>query len=164
MILPGASAPGSVVKEIFIMNRIYGMSFVYESLVPVENPDVLYFSVGTITMDCCGKEICLDFKETSASWHEKNGKIVFSVEANDFNPNTFEEEYQAIGLKASDLVYGYFSSNHRFMNTLVTEVYIECVQDAEEVFIPLKLKGVQLHFLDGRFLNYGDKINVEKLD
>ena len=50
------------------------------------------------------------------------------------------------------------------MNTLVTEVYIECVQDAEEVFIPLKLKGVQLHFLDGRFLNYGDKINVEKLD
>ena len=67
-------------------------------------------------------------------------------------------------MKASDLVYGYFSSNHRFMNTLVTEVYTECVQDAEEVFIPLKLKGVQLHFLDGRFLNYSDKINVEKLD
>ena len=56
MVLPGASAPGSVVKEIFIMNGIYGMSFVYESLVPVENPDALYFSVGTITMDCCGNK------------------------------------------------------------------------------------------------------------
>lgn len=140
------------------MNEIKGIELVYESLIPVENPDDTFLSVGTITLSS-DREINLDFNTTETSWmHLADSLVEFHTLLTEFEPRTFAEEYQAMGFHASDMNYDFFAST--LQNTYVTEVYTEYVANRAKQYLPLTLKNMWLHFTDGRCLDYSDRISV----
>lgn len=141
------------------MNGIYGMALVYESLIPVNNLEDTFLSVGTVTMQDSERELNLDFNETCSSCERaENGIVTFTTSLCCFEPGTFLEEYLAAGLSPSDLTYDFFAA--RLQDTYLTEVYTECVYCMDEVPIPLTLKSAQLLFQDGHFLDYSERISV----
>ena len=58
------------------MNGIYGMALVYESLIPVNNVEDTFLSVGTVTMQDSEGELNLDFNETCSSCERAKDGIV----------------------------------------------------------------------------------------
>ncbi len=140
------------------MNEIKEMELVYESLIPVENPDDTFLSVGTITLSS-DRDINLDFNTTYTSWmHLEDSFVEFHTLLTEFEPCTFSEEYEAMGFHASDMDYDFFAST--LQDTYVTEVYTEYVVDRAKQYLPLTLKKVWLHFTDGRCLEYSDRISI----
>lgn len=75
-----------------------------------------------------------------------------------FEPRTFEEEYYKLGLNAKDLTYDFFAS--MLASTYVTEVYTEYLYGNPEHYLPVTLKSIQLHFSNGSFLDYSDRISI----
>lgn len=141
------------------MNSIYGMTLIYESLIPIEDPENIFLSVGTVTLQDSELELNLDFNETSTSCHKAEDSILtFLTTLCCFEPNTFLKEYHAIGLAPSDLTYDFFAA--RLFDTYITETYTESVFCTTQIPIPLTLKSVQLHFQDGSFLDYSNRISV----
>lgn len=141
------------------MNGIYGMALVYESLIPINNLEDTFLSVGTVTMQDSEKELNLDFNETCSSCEKtEDGIVTFTTSLRCFEPGTFLEEYLAAGLSPSDLTYDFFAA--RLHDTYLTEVYTEYVHCTDEAPIPLTLKSAQLLFQDGRFLDYSERISV----
>ena len=62
------------------MNGIYGMALVYESLIPVNNVEDTFLSVGTVTMQDSEGELNLDFNETCSSCERaKDGIVTFTT-------------------------------------------------------------------------------------
>ena len=121
------------------MNGIYGMALVYESLIPVNNVEDTFLSVGTVTMQDSEGELNLDFNETCSSCERaKDGIVTFTTSLRCFEPGTFLEEYLAASLSPSDLTYDFFAA--RLHDTYLTEVYTEYVHCTDEAPIPLTLK------------------------
>lgn len=90
------------------MNGIYGMALVYESLIPVNNVEDTFLSVGTVTMQDSEGELNLDFNETCSSCERaKDGIVTFTTSLRCFEPGTFLEEYLAASLSPSDLTYDF---------------------------------------------------------
>ena len=140
------------------MNKIKTMELVYESLVPVANPDNMFLSVGTVTL-ASGHELNLDFNYTSTSWQLKQDDYVeLHTTLSEFEPHTYEDEYAKLGLHADDLTHDYFAA--LLADTYVTEVYTEYVSCDSEQYLPVTLKSIQLHFTDGHFLDYSSHISV----
>ena len=140
------------------MNELTKIELIYETLVPVADPDKTFLSVGTVSL-CSSYELNLDFNSTSTSFHKKEDSYVeLYTTLADFEPRTFEDEYQKLGFSAKDLTYDFFAS--RLASTYVTEVYTEYLTRQPEVYLPVTLKSIQLHFADGSFLDYSDRISV----
>lgn len=127
------------------MNGIYGMALVYESLIPVNNVEDTFLSVGTVTMQDSEGELNLDFNETCSSCRRaKDGIVTFTTSLRCFEPGTFLEEYLAASLSPSDLTYDFFAV--RLHDTYLTEVYTEYVHCTDEAPIPLTLKQHSFSF------------------
>ena len=140
------------------MKELTNISLLFESLVPVKNPEKTMLSVGTISLTAIN-EINLDFSCTSTSCYTKNRSYVeLRTTLSEFEPQTFEDEYAKMGLTAKDLTYDFFASI--FAKTYVTEVFSEYYTSHPERHIPITLKSMQLHFADGSFLDYSDRISV----
>ena len=140
------------------MNEIKGMELVYESLVPIENPDDTFLSVGTVTLSS-NQYIHLDVNITHSSWrHTTDSFVEFHTLLTEFEPRTFAEEYEEMGFHASDMDYDFFAS--RLLDTYVTEVYTEYVANRAKQYLPLTLKKVWLQFTDDRCLDYSDRISI----
>lgn len=140
------------------MNELTNIELIYESLVPVTDPDKTFLSVGTVSL-CSSNELNLDFNTTSTSFVKREDSYVelYTTLAT-FEPRTFEDEYRKLGFTAKDLTYDFFASS--FKSTYVTEVYTEYLYRHPEVYIPVTLKSIQLHFADGSFLDYSDRISI----
>lgn len=64
-----------------------------------------------------------------------------------------------LGLLPSDLNYDFFAKNYH--ETYLAEIYTEFVYTTpKEIYLPLTLKSVRLHFWDGKALDYSDRISV----
>lgn len=140
------------------MNELERIELQYESLVPVPTPDNTFLSVGTVTLTS-DYELNLDFNETHTSWHQRKDNFVeFKTSLTDFEPRTFEEEYLKLGLSSKELTYEYFAA--MLPTSYVTEVYTEYVLLADNSYLPLTLKGMQLIFANGKSLDYSDRISI----
>lgn len=140
------------------MNKIKTMELVYESLIPVADPDNMFLSVGTVTL-ASDHELNLDFNCTSTSWQLKpDAYVELHTTLSEFEPHTYEDDYARLGLTANDLTYDYFAD--LLTDTYVTEVYTEYVSCSSEHYLPVTLKSIQLHFTDGHFLDYSSRISV----
>ena len=141
------------------MNGIYGMELQYESLIPIEHSKDVCLSVGTVTFLMEGKELPLDFKITESSMEETKGFII-SINAciKDFDPKIFMNEYEELGVKATDLDYIFFAARHP--NTYLLEVYTEFFYTHGMIHLPVSLKSARLLFQDGNFLDYSDHITM----
>jgi hypothetical protein len=144
------------------MNILTNITLTYESLIPIPEPGNNYLSVGTITISNNWK-LNLDFNLTETSWHPIKGSYVeLHVTLSEFEPKSYGDDYMEMGLKPEDLTYDYFASI--LDASYVTEVYTEyCIQGTENC-IPITLKKIQLHFADGQFLDYSDRISVFALN
>ena len=140
------------------MNELTKIELIYESLVPVADPDKTFLSVGTVTLSSF-YELNLDFNSTCTSIVQKEDSYVeLYTMLTDFDPRTFEEEYQKLGLSEKDFTYDFFASEME--STYVTEVYTEYLTSSPETYLPVTLKSIQLHFADGSFLDYSDRISI----
>lgn len=140
------------------MNELEKIELIYESLVPIPKPDKTFLSVGTVTL-LSSAEINLDFNTTGTTVVSKEDSYVeLHTTLSSFEPRTFEEEYQRQGLSAKDLTYDFFAS--MLPSTYVTEVYTEYLYGSPEHYLPVTLKSIQLHFSDGSFLDYSDRISI----
>lgn len=140
------------------MNELTKIELIYESLVPVANPDETFLSVGTVSLDS-SFELNLDFNSTITSVRQlEDSYVELYTTLATFEPRTFEDEYQKLGFSAKDLTYDFFASG--FASTYVTEVYTEYLYRQPEVYLPVTLKSIQLHFADGSFLDYSDRISI----
>lgn len=153
------------------MNTLTNIELLYETLVPITKPNKTFLSVGTITLSSfqeqpnrknqnslSEKELHLDFNRTSVSFYPKESHVILHASLTEFEPKTFEDEYQKLGLTAKDLNYDFFAS--LLPSTYVTEVYTEYAYRSLEFYFPVTLKSIQLHFADGSFLDYSDHISV----
>ena len=153
------------------MNLLTNIELLYETLVPIARPDKTFLSVGRVTLSSFQKqpdlkkqncflntELNLDFNCTCASFCQKGTHVVIHASLTEFEPGTFEDEYRKLGLTAKDLNYDLFAS--LLPSTYVTEVYTEYVNRSPEFYFPVTLKSIQLHFADGSFLDYSDRISV----
>lgn len=140
------------------MNGLTKIELIYESLVPVTDPDKTFLSVGTVTLSSL-YELNLDFNSTSTSVIQKEDFYVeLYTTLAEFEPRTFEEKYQKLGLTGKDFTYDFFAS--RLESTYITEVYTEYLTSSPETYLPVTLKSIQLHFADGSFLDYSDRISI----
>lgn len=140
------------------MNELEKIELIYESLIPIPKPDKTFLSVGTVTL-LSSAEINLDFNTTGTTVVSKEDSYVeLHTTLSSFEPRTFEEEYQRQGLTAKDLTYDFFAS--MLASTYVTEVYTEYLYGNPERYLPVTLKSIQLHFSDGSFLDYSDRISI----
>lgn len=140
------------------MNELERIELQYESLVPVPTPDNTFLSVGTVTLTS-DYELNLDFNETHTSWHQRKDNFVeFKTSLTDFEPRTFEDEYLKLGLTSKELTYEFFAN--MLDKSYVTEVYTEYVSLADNSYLPLTLKGIQLIFSNGESLDYSDHISI----
>ena len=140
------------------MNELKTIELIYESLVPVKNPHKTILSVGTVTLTSFN-DINLDFNRTSTSFRRLSHSYVeLRTTLDEFEPKTFEDEYKAMGLTAKELTYDYFASLKD--RTVVTEVFTEFIRCKTNYYIPLTLKSFQLHFADGSYLDYSDRISI----
>ena len=153
------------------MNALTNIELLYETLVPIARPDKTFLSVGTVTLSSfpeqpdlkkqprfLNAELNLDFNCTCASFCQKGSHVAIHASLTDFEPGTFEDEYRKLGLTAKDLNYDLFAS--LLPSTYVTEVYTEYVNRSPEFYFPVTLKSIQLHFADGSFLDYSDRISI----
>lgn len=145
------------------MNELIGMKLIYESLVPIINPDDTFLSVGTVTF-LQNEQLNLDFNETTTTISPlPDSKIKLESNLRDFEPQTFLEEYRRQGLKISDLNFAFFLK--QFSETYLSEVYTEyCSRNGEELFYPLTLTNAYLLFQDGSILDYSSHITVFALN
>lgn len=145
------------------MNELIGMKLIYESLVPIINPDDTFLSVGTVTF-LQNEELNLDFNETTTTISPlPDSKIKLESNLRDFEPRTFLEEYRRQGLKISDLNFAFFLKH--FSEIYLSEVYTEyCSRNGEELFYPLTLTNAYLLFQDGSILDYSSHITVFALN
>ena len=140
------------------MNELIKIELLYESLVPITDPDKTFLSVGTITLSSL-HDLNLDFNSTCTSVRQlEDSYVELHTTLTEFEPRTFEEEYQKLGITATDLTYEFFAS--KLTSTYVTEVYTEYLTCHPETYLPVTLKSIQLHFADGRFLDYSDRISI----
>lgn len=140
------------------MNELEKIELIYESLVPVPDPDQTFLSVGTVTL-LQSVEINLDFNTTGTTViPKKDSYVELHTTLSSFEPRTFEEEYHKLGLSAKDLTYDFFAS--MLASTYVTEVYTEYLYSNPEHYLPVTLKSIQLHFSNGCFLDYSDRISI----
>ena len=140
------------------MNELERIELQYESLVPVPTPDNTFLSVGTVTLTS-DYELNLDFNETHTSWHQRKDNFVeFKTSLTDFEPRTFEDKYLKLGLTSKELTYEFFAN--MLDKSYVTEVYTEYVSLADNSYLPLTLKGIQLIFSNGESLDYSDHISI----
>lgn len=140
------------------MNELTNIALIYESLVPLTNPEKTFLTVGTVSLDS-SFELNLDFNSTYTSVNTlEDSYVELDTILTAFEPRAFEDEYQKLGFTAKDLTYDFFASS--FESTYVTEVYTEYLYRQPEVYIPVTLKSIQLHFADGSFLDYSDRISV----
>lgn len=153
------------------MNSLTNIELLYETLVPVSQPDKTFLSVGTVTLSSfqdqpdlkkpnssLKTELNLDFNCTCASFCQRGTHVVLHASLTEFEPGTFEDEYRKLGLTARDLNYDLFAS--MLPSTYITEVYTEYVNRSPEFYFPVTLKSIQLHFADGSFLDYSDRITI----
>lgn len=142
------------------MNEIYGMTLQYESFIPIDRPKNTFLSVGTVTFLVDGDELPLDFNITKGSVKGNAGSIIcVNAEIKDFDPEVFMDEYKELGLSSSDLNYDFFAKNYH--ETYLAEIYTEFVYTTpKEIYLPLTLKSVRLHFRDGKALDYSGRISV----
>ena len=141
------------------MNGIYGMELQYESLIPVARPEDTSLSVGTVTFQIGETELPLDFNITECSVEGEAGSILrLNAVITDFEPQTYTDEYQKLGLTPADLTYGFFAI--RYSDTHLTELYTEYFYTENEAYLPLTLKSACLLFQDGSALDYSDRISV----
>lgn len=145
------------------MNELIGMKLIYESLIPVTNPDNTFLSVGTVTF-LQNKELNLDFNETTTTiFPLPDSRILLETFLRDFEPQTFLEEYGSQGLKISDLNFAFFLKH--FSETYLSEVYTEyCSRNGEEFSYPLTLTNAYLLFRDSSVLDYSSRITVFALN
>lgn len=140
------------------MNELEKIELIYESLVPVPDPDQTFLSVGTVTL-LLSAEINLDFNTTGTTViPKKDSYVELHTTLSSFEPRTFEEEYYKLWLNAKDLTYDFFAS--MLASTYVTEVYTEYLYGNPEHYLPVTLKSIQLHFSNGSFLDYSDRISI----
>ena len=140
------------------MNELEKIELIYESLVPVPDPDQTFLSVGTVTL-LLSAEINLDFNTTGTTViPKKDSYVELHTTLSSFEPRTFEEEYYKLGLNAKDLTYDFFAS--MLASTYVTEVYTDYLYGNPEHYLPVTLKSIQLHFSNGSFLDYSDRISI----
>lgn len=140
------------------MNELKSIELLYESLVPVEKPDNMFLSVGTVTF-LSDDELHLDFNNTLTTWFPlENSHVKLCTQLTDFEPRTFNEDYVRQGITAPDLNYCFFAD--RLPDTYVTEVYTEYYSGTPENYIPVTLKRIRLHFADRSFLDYSDRISI----
>ena len=140
------------------MNELTKIELIYESLVPVTDPDKTFLSVGTVTLSSL-YELNLDFNRTSTSVIQKEDSYVeLYTTLTEFEPRTYEDEYQKLGLSEKGFTYDFFASE--LESTYVTEVYTEYLTRSPETYLPVTLKSIQLHFADGSFLDYSERISV----
>lgn len=141
------------------MNGIYGMELQYESLIPVERTKDTFLSVGTVTFLINGDELPLDFNITEGGVEGNDGDTVWlHALIKDFEPQVYMDEYWKLGLKASDLDYGFFADRHS--DTYLLEAYAEFFYTGNTVYLPITLKSACLLFQDGSTLDYSDRISV----
>ena len=142
------------------MNGIYGMELEYESLTPIDRPKDTFLSIGTVTFLMEGKELPLDFNITEGGTEGNAGSIIrVNAEIKDFDPEVFMDEYKELGLSSSDLNYDFFAKYYH--ETYLAEIYTEFVYTTpKEIYLPLTLKSVRLHFRDGKALDYSGRISV----
>lgn len=142
------------------MNEIYSMELQYESLIPIDRPKKTFLSVGTVTFLVGGDELPLDFNITEGSVKGNAGSIIcVNAEIKDFEPEVFMDEYRELGLSPSDLNYDFFAKHYQ--DTYLAEIYTEFVYTTpKEIYLPLTLKSVRLHFQDGKALDYSGRISV----
>lgn len=142
------------------MNEIYGMTLQYESLIPIDRLKNTFLSVETVTFLVDGDELPLDFNITEGSVKGNAGSIIcVNAEIKDFDPEVFMDEYKELGLSSSDLNYDFFAKNCH--ETYLAEIYTEFVYTTpKEIYLPLTLKSVRLHFRDGKALDYSGRISV----
>ena len=141
------------------MNGIYGMDLQYESLVPIERPKDTFLSVGTVTFLMEGKELPLDFSITEGGTEGNAGSIVrINACIRNFDPKIFADEYEKLGLEASELDFSFFAA--RYHDTYLLEVYTEYFYQKSMVYLPVTLKSACLLFQDGQTLDYRDRITV----
>ena len=121
------------------MNEIYSMELQYESLIPIDCPKDTFLSIGT--KGNAGSIICVN------------------AEIKDFDPEVFMDEYKELGLSSSDLNYDFFAKYYH--ETYLAEIYTEFVYTTpKEIYLPLTLKSVRLHFRDGKALDYSGRISM----
>lgn len=138
------------------MNKLSGITLLFESLEPIENPETISISVGTITL-LLTQKLPLNFKETRTSHDMKPSfGTRFYVILQDLNPDL--QAYQSVGLSPEDLTYDFFRS--RISSTYVSKIYTELVRNGKKVPIPLTLKKMHLYFSNGRLLDYTNRISV----
>lgn len=145
------------------MNELTGMKLIYESLVPITNPEDTFLSVGTVTL-LQSEELHLDFNDTETVMMPlPDSRIQFETYLHDFEPGTFLEEYRSMGLKIADLNFNFFWKH--FADTYLSEVFTEyCNRNGKELYYPLTLTNACLLFRDGSALDYSSQITVFALN
>ena len=127
------------------MNELEKIELIYESLVPVPDPDQTFLSVGTVTL-LLSAEINLDFNTTGTTViPKKDSYVELHTTLSSFEPRTFEEEYYKLGLNAKDLTYDFFAS--MLASTYVTEVYTEYLYGNPEHYLPVEYSFRRSSFL-----------------
>ena len=140
------------------MSELQRIELIFESLDPVPEPDKVILSVGTVTL-LSDQELRLDFNQTSTSCLPKDGSFLeLRTTLSEFEWHTYQDEYEKIGIAQKDLNYFYFAS--RIHNTYITEVFAECFTRDTKQHLPLTLKGIQLHFAGGLFLDYSKNVSI----
>lgn len=145
------------------MNELTGMKLIYESLVPVTNPENTFLSVGTVTL-LQSDELPLDFNDTETVMIPlPDSRIQFEAYLRHFEPQTFLKEYRRMGLKIADLNFSFFQKH--FAETFLSEVYTEyCKWGGKKLSYPLTLTNACLLFRDGSALDYSSQITVFALN
>lgn len=144
------------------MNELIGITLLYESLIPIEAPENIRLSVGTVTL-LHSDELPLDFKETHTAMDiASDSGTRFYVILKDLNTEAFAPEYRALGLSPEHFTYEFFRS--RLHDTYVTEIYTEISNATNTLCLPLTLLRMHLYFSNGLVLDYSDRISIFALN
>ena len=140
------------------MNQLERIELQYECLTSVDYPENTFLSVGTVTLTSA-YDLHLDFNITETSWNRKNdGTIVLQTSLTDFERLSFAHEYKKLGFNSENFTYEFFAD--MLDRSYVTEVYTEYISLADNSYLPLTLKGMQLIFANGESLDYSDRISI----
>lgn len=127
------------------MDKFYG-KVVFETAVPVENPDNLILFLNSIEFQK-PELLRLDFATVRTSVSKNSdGTCVLAVNCFDFDYDTYKADYEKLEIEPDGFTYEYFKSISNDELKL-TDILVECTdKDEPHKHLPLKLKEVRLYF------------------
>lgn len=127
------------------MDKFYGR-IVFETTVPVENPDNLILFLNSIEFQK-PELLRLDFATISTAVSKNSdGTCVLTVNCFDFDYDTYKADYEKLGLNPDGFTHEYFKSISND-DLKLTDILVECADKNEpHKQLPLKLKEVRLYF------------------